>query len=117
MSPSDRQSPAAPVARVGAVKRRRVLAALTAGAAACFIAGYAASAAWGSGAAVSGAEIADAIPGHVVISASCEDTHVGDVTRCTMSSARVSGARLRVIVHRVNPFNLAIDADQPTSSR
>ena len=82
----------------------------------CFAAGYTRAAVIGSGAPVPGSDIADAlvtgIPGHPVTAATCSDTHVGDVTLCTASSARIGHVRLRVTVRRVNPLSLLVDTDR-----
>jgi hypothetical protein len=81
----------------------------------CFAAGYTRAAVIGSGAPVPGSDIADAlvsgIPGRPVTAATCRDTHIGDVTLCTASSARIGRVRLRVTVRRVNPLHLFVDTD------
>jgi hypothetical protein len=82
----------------------------------CFAAGDTSAAVIGSGAPIPGSEIADAlvsgIPGRPVTAATCRDTHIGDVTLCTASSARIGHVRLRVTVRRVNPLSLLVDTDR-----
>ena len=87
----------------------------------CFAAGYIRAAVSGSGAPVPGSDIADALvsglPGRPVTAATCRDTHVGDVTLCTASSARIGHVRLRVTVRRVNPLSLLVDTDRHQARR
>jgi hypothetical protein len=87
----------------------------------CFAAGYMRAAVSGSGAPVPGSEIADALvsglPGRPVTAATCRDTHIGDVTLCTASSARIGHVRLRVTVRRVNPLSLLVDTDRHQARR
>jgi hypothetical protein len=100
--------------------RRRVLVtiALMLG---CFAAGYTRAVVIGSGAPVAGSEIADAlmsgIPGRPVSAATCRDTHIGDVTLCTASSARIGHVRLRVTVQHLAPLHLTVDADAHQGQR
>jgi hypothetical protein len=87
----------------------------------CFAAGYMRAAVIGSGAPVPGSDIADVlvsgIPGRPVTAAACRDTHVGDVTLCTASSARSGHVRLRVTVRRVSPLSLLVDAEHHPPSQ
>jgi hypothetical protein len=83
----------------------------------CFAASYTRAAVIGSGAPVPGSEIADAlvtgIPGHPLTA----DTHIGDVTLCTASSARIGHVRLRVTVRRLAPLHLLVDTDAHRGQR